>query len=79
MWARLKVHTLSLSYIYIVPLPSLRRVARQAAASPPLGINNSAGDWLLPPRAGTFCSLAACWSREEEEEAGPQRRGCSDY
>lgn len=55
---------LSLSLMHIHSLSaSLCRVARQAAASPPLGINNSAGDWLLPPGAGTFCSFAACWRR----------------
>ena len=98
-----KVHTLSslalslslaFSCIYILPRPlsslppSLSRVARQAAASPRLGINNSAGDRLLPSRCRNILFprwLAGCvpgqgggggggggWS-------GPQKRGCSDY
>lgn len=44
MWARLRFTRCAL------PLsPSLSRVARQVTAPLPLGINNSASDWLLPP------------------------------
>lgn len=79
-----KVHTLfslslspwlSHAYTYSLalspPPPSPSRVARQAAASPRLGINNSSGDRLLPSRCRNILFprwLAAYRGREEEEE-----------
>lgn len=85
MWARLRFTryspSLSLSpwlshaYTYSLalspPPPSPSRVARQAAASPRLGINNSSGDRLLPSRCRNILFprwLAAYRGREEEEE-----------
>lgn len=88
-----QVHTLSLlslfsSCIYIVslliPLSSLSRVARQAAASLQLSINNSPGDWLLPLRCRNILFPCCVPGQQrgggggEGGGAGPQRGGCSD-
>ena len=69
---------LSLPLISMYPVSSLplSRVARQAAASPWLGINSSASHWLLPPRCrNNLFPGHGRGRRSEEGGAGLQREG----